>query len=532
MTLAWYLPPARTGCSKEGTWSLRNSVTHGAFLASLLLLLAPTAYGGWQPTTKLTASDGRASDSLGYSVALDGDTLVAGARDRSEVGFASGAVFVYECDADGSWTEVKALPADLGPGDSYGQTVGLGADTLAASSPNDRPGGSLYIFYRDPEDPLRWNEIAKLKDPEGDQDDFGLVFKLDRSGQRLAVGDPYDDEAAPDAGAVHIFERAAGRADAWGWVAKLTAPDAAIANYFGGVVIDGDLLAVSATGYNGDGIDRGKAYVFERDADGIWKPTAELFPSDPEDFDRFGAPLALNGDILAIAATTKAGQDVGVVYVFERVSESWTQVARLMAPNGYQFGSALALEGTTLVVGVPEDDDLGGDAGAVYVFERNAGGPGHWGLVDKLRAPDGQTQAWFGFDVAVIGGRIAAGSPLDDHVAEEAGSAYVFDWAAPVLSLTGSCPGAMELSLTGATRKGLVALAGAQAEGSYTIPGGQCPGLVLDLDQPRLLTTAVARGNGSLTFTREIPPGACGTFLQAVDAVSCTTSNTLAIPED
>ena len=429
--------------------------------------------------------------------------------------------------------EVKVLPADLSSGDLYGWTVGLGANTLAVNSPNNDPGGSIYIFYRDAMDPLHWNEIAKLKDPEGDQDDFGAGLILDGTGQTLTVADVYDDEIAPDSGAAHIFERDAGGADAWGWAAKIKAPDAAIANYFGCNAIDGDRLVVGAGGYNGGGVDWGKAYVFERDAEGVWKPTAQLFASDPEDFDSFGCPSALDGNVLAIAARTKRGQDVGVVYVFERlVGGSWTQVARLMALDGHKFGETLALEGTRLVVGVPSDDDLGPGAGAVYVFERNAGGPGHWGLVDKLRAPDGERLAWFGFQVAVSSGRIAAGSPLDSHVAEEAGSVYVFDWTAPVLSLAGSCPGPMKLSLAGATRKGLAALAGAQAEGSFTVPGGQCPGLVLDLEQPRLLTTAMARGNGSLTFTRDIPPAACGTFLQAVDIVTCTTSNVLAIPED
>ena len=89
----------------------------------------------------------------------------------------------------------------------------------------------------------------------------------------------------------------------------------------------------------------------------------------------------------------------------------------------------------------------------------------------------------------------------------------------------------MKLSLTGATRKGLVGFAGAEEEGSFTVPGAPCPGLVLDLDQPRLLKESVARGNGSLTFTHDVPRSACGTFLQAVDTVTCTTSNVLAIPD-
>ena len=517
----------------------QGTVTRRILFVAFFLLLVPTIHADWRPAAKLTASDARGNDSLGNAVALDGDTLVAGAPDRSEVGFASGAVYVYERDAEGSWIEGKVLPADLGPGDSYGQSVGLTADTLAVSSHNDAPGGSLYVFYRDPLDPLQWNEIAKLKDPEGDQDNFGLGPKLDRTGQILAVPDQYDDGLAYDAGAVHIFERDAGGPDAWGWTAKLTAPDPHSSDGFGIGAIDGDCLVAEATRYNGNGVDRGTAYVFERDTEGAWKFTAQLFPSDPEDYDRFGYPITLDGDVLAIAAPDKdtdAGQNAGVVYIFERDGGgSWSEVAVVTAPDlsyGLRFGSALALNGTTLVVGLYLDDDLGPGAGAAYVFERNAGGPGHWGLVDKLRAPDGERLESFGYDVAVSGRRIAVGARGDDHIAEDAGSAYVFDWTAPVLSLTGSCAGPMGVSLTGATRKGLVALAGAQAEGSFGVPGGQCPGLVLDLEQPRLLTTAVARANGSLTFTRDIPPGACGTFLQAVDTVTCTTSNTLAIPED
>ena len=514
----------------------QTSVTSRAFFAAFFLLVAPAANADWRPAAKLTASDARGNDSLGNAVALDGDTLVAGAPDRSEVGFASGAVYVYERDAEGSWIEGKVLPADLGPGDSYGQSVGLTADTLAVSRtmtpPADRCTSSTAILWIR----FSWNEIAKLKDPEGDQDNFGLGPKLDRTGQMLAVPDQYDDELAYDAGAVHIFERDAGGPDAWGWTAKLTAPDPHSSDGFGIGAIDGDCLVAEATRYNGNGVDRGTAYVFERDTEGAWKFTAQLFPSDPEDYDRFGYPISLDGDILAVATMTKAGQDVGVIYVFERDGEGvWAQVARLTVPDGetgYSFGNALALEGTTLVVGDYLDRDLGPGAGAVYVFERNAGGPGRWGLVDKLKAPDGERLESFGYDVAVSGKRIAVGARNDDHIAVDAGSVYVFDWTAPVLSLTGSCPGPVELSLSGATRKGLVSLAGAQAEGSFSIPGGQCSGLVLALDHPRVLKKAVAGGNGSLSFTHDVPPGACGTFLQVVDTVTCTTSNVLAIPED
>src|SRR5262249_28551914 len=153
-------------------------------------------------------------------------------------------------------------------------------------------------------------------------------------------------------------------------------------------------------------------------------PTAQLFASDPAADDHFGDAIALSGNLLAVAAPLKdaeIGFGVGVVYVFERDgSGTWNQLARLTAPDadiGDNFGHALALKDTTLVVGVSDDDDLGGGSGSAYVFERNAGGRSRWGLVTKLTAPDGQALAWFGFDVAVSGDRIAIGSPLDSHIA-------------------------------------------------------------------------------------------------------------------
>ena len=69
-------------------------------------------------TAKLTASDGALGDQLGYSVAIDGDTIVAGAPGGDagatlDTGFAS--VFVAESNLPPDCSAVGATPGEISP---------------------------------------------------------------------------------------------------------------------------------------------------------------------------------------------------------------------------------------------------------------------------------------------------------------------------------------------------------------------------------------------------------------------------------
>lgn len=99
------------------------------------------------------------------------------------------------------------------------------------------------------------------------------------------------------------------------------------------------------------------------------------------------------------------------------------------------------------------------------------------------------------------------------------------------LSLNGSCPGGMRLQVAGATAQGTVGILLGLREGSYTIPSGPCQGTTLGLAGQglRLLATPRADGNGEVTLSRNVPGGACGQFLQAVDGATCDVSNVVEI---
>jgi len=92
------------------------------------------------------------------------------------------------------------------------------------------------------------------------------------------------------------------------------------------------------------------------------------------------------------------------------------------------------------------------------------------------------------------------------------------------LSMTGTCPGVMNISVTGATAAGSVALAYGNA-GSFTLPSGSCAGLVLDIANPTLAAFFTADSAGSVAISPNIPGAVCGLTLQAVDMATCSKSN-------
>lgn len=101
----------------------------------------------------------------------------------------------------------------------------------------------------------------------------------------------------------------------------------------------------------------------------------------------------------------------------------------------------------------------------------------------------------------------------------------------PVLTKSGTCPGPMNLTVTGATPGRPVAIFYG-IPGSYTNPNPPCAGLVLNLmgtpgTTPRLATVQIANGVGTISVNFVAPAGLCGRTFQAVDVFTCTTSNTI-----
>ena len=114
--------------------------------------------GGWRSATetaKLTASDGVGGDWLGSSVAIQRNTVIAGAENATVNGSAGeGAVYVFYKPGRG-WaneTESAKVIASSGAADgSFGQGVWLSGNTLVVGAPDATVGGNFaqgaaYVF--------------------------------------------------------------------------------------------------------------------------------------------------------------------------------------------------------------------------------------------------------------------------------------------------------------------------------------------------------------------------------------------------
>jgi hypothetical protein len=105
----------------------------------------------------------------------------------------------------------------------------------------------------------------------------------------------------------------------------------------------------------------------------------------------------------------------GAAYVFDGCGDAgWRQTARLIGDSlDTFFGSAVALDRGTAVVGATANNEHGTFTGAAYVFEQDAGGPNRWGRLASLSAFDAKQDKNFGYSVGIHAGTVVVGASAD-----------------------------------------------------------------------------------------------------------------------
>jgi hypothetical protein len=121
--------------------------------------------------------------------------------------------------------------------------------------------------------------------------------------------------------------------------------------------------------------------------------------------------------------------DRGSVFVFEKISGTWTKVAKMAGENTNDyFGSSVDIYEDAFVVGSALNDydasglNLVSNAGKAYLYYRN--GSGVWTAGDKLVDPSRTSNGLFGIDVAISGSHVAVGAQNNATID---GALYVFD---------------------------------------------------------------------------------------------------------
>ena len=160
------------------------------------------------------------------------------------------------------------------------------------------------------------------------------------------------------------------------------------------------------------------------------KESASLTASDADNSDQFSGAIAVDGSFLIVGASLNDGSqiDEGSAYIFEHDGNNWVEVIKLSPSPGYYrgyFGNQVDIEGDVAVVCAPRDEDLGTDAGAVYVYRRIAN---VWTFDEKLTASDGTNKDYFGSSASVSGDYLVIGASGVDDFSLNGGAAYVFKY--------------------------------------------------------------------------------------------------------
>ena len=257
---------------------------------------------------------------------------------------------------------------------------------------------------------LRWAEAAKLVPTVFDAANDFSGEAVAVHGTTAVVGNPLNDAFGLNAGWVDVLELGAG---GWSTVQTLTSPDIADGDSFGAsVAIHGDTIVIGASGDDDDGSRSGSVYVFERSA-GTWSHAQKLTASDAQADDVFGGSVDVSSDTLVVGARLEddGGSKAGAAYVFVRSGGVWSEQQKLTASDAEaedEFGSSVGVDGDTVVVGARNEDELGANAGAAYVFIRSAG---VWAQQQKLVGSAVDTNDRFGTSVAIDGETVAVGAP-------------------------------------------------------------------------------------------------------------------------
>ena len=322
----------------------------------------------WVEAGKLHASDGAAGALFGYSVAINGDTIVVGAPFASGGGAQSGAVYVFTRSGS-SWTEQAALiPSSFSAGDRFGFQVSISGDTLIAGSPNldtaFAEAGAAFVFVRSGSS---WSEEAMLTaSDEAASDFFGTSVSLDQD--RALIGSIGADGSAVDTGAAYLFERTG---TTWSEDLKFTELESTSGDLYGtSVSVKGDQIAIGAPGHDEGGAGTGQAFIYA-DVAGVW--TLQLTEFGSVGGDNFGVSVDIASSGFAVVGVTGDDEEAlnaGKAFLYtQQVANPFEILVSADPVAGDRLGISVALSETCWsIIGADGHDDQGSNSGSVDLF--------------------------------------------------------------------------------------------------------------------------------------------------------------------
>ncbi len=328
--------------------------------------------GQWALRQKLLASDGGAYHHFGNALSLDGNTLAIGAFHHDGVALDTGAVYLFERNADGVWLETQKITAsDATEHDRFGYTLSLNGNSLAVTARDDAENGvasgSVYLYTRDVNGV--WGNETKIVPSDGAvRQYFGWSVSLD--GDRVAIGARGDATNGRYAGAVYLYTRPAGT-NSWNLETKLMASNGSKYDHFGHAVsLKGDRLVVGAPNHDINGmINSGSAFAYVLNQ-GIWGGEQLLSAGDLSRFYHFGYSMDISEGRVLVGSNDLSFWEGGSYLYTIDAEQGWTHSPQkfalpLLDAEGESssyfvpgLGSSLSLDENYVIMGSAYEDSI------------------------------------------------------------------------------------------------------------------------------------------------------------------------------
>jgi uncharacterized protein YqkB len=354
------------------------------------------------------------ADRFGYSVAQSGDYLLVGAVSDDSLGSRVGQVYVFNALSN----QLIHTLNDPSPtvSDAFGYSAVLSGNVGFIGAPRDdslgNNVGQVHMF-----DIQTGRLIHTFDNPSPNENDmFGISIASD--GNYVAIGAHKDDTTGTDQGIVHVFNLKTKELRY-----SVYDPTPTVRDQFGiSVSIANDILFVGAHFDDSMGNDVGQVHSF-RIIDGELLHTF----NDPTttNVDRFGTSISAEGGQLLVGANgdDTSGSGVGQAYLFNADNGQLIHIIDDPTPTNVDlFGTSVSLHGSIIVVGARTDDTVSINAGQVHIFDRTTGK-----LEQTIDSPSKRQFSNFGSSIAINDYSILVGAYNDNTNGFSAGKAYLFE---------------------------------------------------------------------------------------------------------
>ena len=291
----------------------------------------------WSLQAKLEAGNKGSGDQFGDTVAIsdDGNTAVVGAQYEDTGGTNAGQAYVFTRSGT-TWTQRAQIGAsDASTHSNFGHTLAISGDGgyIAVGAPGksyDSFGsntGKAYIFTFNGSTATQQAIIVPSDQSSGNH--FATSIDIDEDGDTLIVGGKGGSDNTHDQQGVGYYFSRSG--STWTQQQRVISPNPSVRAYHGtrygngdgtiGITSDGRNLVIGAHGdnYSSIGSESGAVYSYTRSGNEfVYK--SRLEPDDTAASDRVGWTAAIADDGTVLVGSPQddvGGTNAGSLYVFE-----------------------------------------------------------------------------------------------------------------------------------------------------------------------------------------------------------------------